>query len=170
MKIYLISLVAFLSIFFLQCDTPSRLMNGVKAPNIELEDVEGNKVALESMQGKMVLIDFWASWCKPCLEAFPRLEEMYAKYKDAQIGEAKGLEIYSISMDENRKAWEKVLKRYQPSWGNQFIDTTAFTSSLIDLYQFEEIPAYYLIDERGVIIGINQTFAWMDYELRRRIK
>ncbi|MEZ4886362.1 MAG: TlpA disulfide reductase family protein [Chitinophagales bacterium] len=145
-------------------------MNGVKAPAIEAVDTLGNRIALTSFKNKIVLVDFWASWCKPCLEAFPEMEKMYAKYKDAKIGDAEGFEIYSISLDENRKSWERALKRKHPSWQYQFIDTTAFTSKYVEEFQLEEIPAYFLIDERGLIIGINRTFAWMDYELRRRME
>ncbi|MFK7906625.1 MAG: TlpA family protein disulfide reductase [Chitinophagales bacterium] len=173
MKVYFIGLLFCLMVTFLQCNTssePERLMNGVKFPNIEETDTLGNLIAVNSFENKIVLVDFWASWCKPCLKAFPEMEKMYQKYKDAKIGNADGFEIYSVSLDESRKAWERALKRQNPSWKYQFIDTTAFTSKYIEQLQFEEIPAYFLVDERGIIIGINQTFAWMDYELRRRME
>lgn len=174
MKLYLWIVWMCLGIGLFGCASSNnedkQLVNGSKMPNIEGIDRKGNPISLTSIENKIVLVDFWASWCQPCIKAFPEMEKMYAKYKDASIGEAKGFEILSVSLDENRKAWEKALKRQKPSWNHQLIDTTAFSSNYIQQFQFEEIPAYFLIDERGIIIGINQTFAWMDYELRRRMK
>lgn len=162
-----------LTTIFIQCTSNTqaeRLVNGVKMPNIEGVDRGGNPVSLASIENKIVLVDFWASWCKPCIEAFPEMEKMYAKYKNTSIGEAEGFEILSVSLDEKQSAWEQALKRQNPSWNYQLIDTTAFASKYIEEFQFEEIPAYFLVDERGLIIGINKTFAWMDYELRRRME
>ncbi len=172
MKSYLWVIVVCLTAFLLQCnfDTQSeRLINGAKMPNIEGIDQQGNTISLASIENKIVLVDFWASWCKPCIKAFPDMEKLYQKYKNAQIGSAEGFEILSVSLDEKRETWEKVLKRKQPSWKYQLIDTTAFTSKYLVEFQFEEIPAYFLVDERGIIIGRDQTFAWMDYELKRRM-
>lgn len=173
MKFYFWLILVFLSVVFLQCSSNSqaeRLVNGALMPNIEGVDNEGNKVSLASIENKIVLVDFWASWCKPCIEAFPKMEKMYQQFKDAKIGEAEGFEILSVSLDEKRAAWERVLQRKKPSWKYQLIDTTAFTSNYLEEFQFEEIPAYFLVDERGIIIGIDQTFKWMEYELKRRME
>ena len=95
MKFYFWLILVFLSVVFLQCSSNSqaeRLVNGVAMPNIEGVDSEGNKISLASIENKIVLVDFWASWCKPCIEAFPKMEKMYQEFKDVKIGEAEGFD------------------------------------------------------------------------------
>ena len=95
-------------------DQPERLMNGVKMPNIELIDENGNQVELASIKDKIVLVDFWASWCKPCLKAFPEMEKMYAKYKDAKLGMQKDLRFTAFRLmraeSPGKKHWSEKTK------------------------------------------------------------
>ncbi len=147
-----------------------RLVNGAVPPDIVLNDINGQSLPLSSIQtGKIVIIDFWASWCKPCIETHERFKELYEKYKDTQIGEANGLTIYSVSLDNKPEAWQKALEKYDIPWPHQVNEPLAFGSPYTELYQFEQIPTFYVIDERGVIIGKNLTYKWLDYELRRRM-
>mgnify|MGYP002859126131 CR=1 FL=1 len=148
----------------------TRLVNGVKVPEISLPLQNGAHLSLSTLQksNKIILIDFWASWCKPCLTSFPELKKVYNKYRDLPIGNADGFTIYSVSLDNDLAKWQEVITQYELDWPHQVIDTTAFGSNYLDLYQFSQIPTSYLIDENGIIIGKNITFKWMDYELGRR--
>src|SRR4030088_3265450 len=77
---------------------------GQTAPEISLPDTKGNSVNLSSFRGKIVLIDFWASWCGPCRQANPGVVKLYNKYKD------KGFEVFGVSLDSKKNDWLKAIK------------------------------------------------------------
>lgn len=115
---------------------------GKPAPDFTLTDSNGNKMTLSSMRGKYVLIDFWASWCGPCISELPNIKKVYAKFKD------RGLEVIGISIDNNEKLWRQALQReqlpylqlYDPKWTTQ------------KLYNFAGIPFVVLISPEGIIL------------------
>ena len=77
---------------------------GQMAPEISLPDTKGNTINLSSLKGKVVMIDFWASWCGPCRRANPSVVRLYEKYKD------KGLEVYGVSIDSKKNDWIKAIQ------------------------------------------------------------
>jgi peroxiredoxin len=111
------------------------------APDISVEDLEGRKVALQDWAGKVVIVDFWATNCAPCLVEFPSLKQLYADFH------AKGLEIVSISLDESRESVTEFQKQAQLPW------RLAMSSSDHDAtrrrFEAAKIPAMYLIDQKG---------------------
>ena len=119
------------------------------APDIQLEDPNGNVIALSSLKGQVVLLDFWASWCKPCRQENPNVVAAYEKYKN------EGFTIYSVSLDEDKAAWEKAIKADNLSWVNHVSDLKGWQSSAAALYSVQSIPASFLIDANGAIIGQN---------------
>ena len=165
-----ILLLLFSGFLFSNCQPDLGLVNGVQAPEIVLNNPDGETIPLSSLNNKMVLVDFWASWCKPCREAHPELIKIYEKYKDAKIGDADGFTIYSVSMDNNRENWLNAIEKDGLPWKNQVSDLKGFGSEYVDIYQFEQIPTSYLLDERGIIVGKNITLKWMEFELKRRMK
>src|SRR5687768_733302 len=78
---------------------------GKKAPEIELPDQEGKMVRLSSLKGKVVLLDFWASWCGPCRKENPYTVDLYNQYKD------KGFTVFSVSIDQNKESWKKAVAK-----------------------------------------------------------
>ncbi|MGB0839083.1 MAG: TlpA family protein disulfide reductase [Chitinophagales bacterium] len=151
------------------CGEQGRLVNGATVPNIELEDKDGNLLSLEEIgKNKIVVIDFWASWCKPCIETHKALKEVYEEYSDLQIGNADGLVIYSVSLDDKATDWKRALEKHNIPWYNVH-DPAGFKSEYVDKFQFETIPQVYVIDERGIIIAKNITLKWLQYELNRRM-
>ena len=124
----------------------SKLAIGSEAPQLVLNDTTGNKVPLASLRGKVVLVDFWASWCKPCRFENPNVVRMYNKYKK------KGFEIYGVSLDKNKAAWIQAIKQDNLQW-THVSDLGFWNSAAVKLYDIKSIPQTYLLDEYGVIIG-----------------
>ena len=132
---------------------------------------DGKQLTLSQIQkeNKIVWIDFWASWCKPCRELHPGLRWLYHHYKDKKIGEADGFTVYSVSIDDKKTSWLKAIEKDTLDWPNHVIDTKGMGSEYTGIYQFEQIPTGYLLDENGIIIGKNISQKWLEYELRRRM-
>jgi peroxiredoxin len=130
------------------------------APDIQLEDPNGNVIALSSLRGQVVLLDFWASWCKPCRQENPTVVAAYNKYK------AEGFTVYSVSLDENKLAWEKAIKADNLSWVNHVSDLRGWHSSAAALYGVQSIPSSFLIDRNGLIIAKNLRGAALEQKLQ----
>lgn len=119
---------------------------GVYAPDFSLIDEEGKIVKLSSLKGKYVLLDFWASWCAPCIEEFPSLKEIFNEYKD-------NLEILGISRDENLENWRNAIFKYEIGFWKQFSLKQNNNSILEQQYFVNAIPVKILINPEGIIIG-----------------
>lgn len=122
---------------------------GETAPEIQQANPKGEIMALSSLKGKYVLIDFWASWCKPCRIENPNVVRTYNKYKD------KGFEIYSVSLDKSNDRWEQAIKDDGLVWKYHVSDLKAWTNEAARAYGVNSIPATYLIDPEGKVIAKN---------------
>jgi peroxiredoxin len=121
---------------------------GKKAPKISLPDTSGKIVSLDSFKGKYVLLDFWASFCKPCRMEHPLMRQAWWKYH------WKGFEIYQVSIDRSKEAWEQAIRQDRLMWYN-VSDLKMWNSIVVSQYQFTEIPANFLLDPEGMIIAHN---------------
>jgi peroxiredoxin len=121
---------------------------GQPAPEITLPAPDGSSVALSSLKGKYVLIDFWASWCGPCRQENPNVVRMYNQYKD------KGFEIFGVSLDESRDKWLKAIEADKLTWPH-VSDLKGWESSAAKLYNIQAIPQTLLLDKEGKIIAKN---------------
>lgn len=132
----------------------SRSAEGVAAPGFTLRDIDGKMVSLDSLRGKTVLLDFWGSWCIPCLKSIPHLKEIYARYKD------KGLEIVSIACNDTDEAWRAAVKRTGMSWISLFNGEGADDAA--KAYGIMAFPTMLIISPEGVILkratGENEEF------------
>lgn len=117
-------------------------------PNIVGSNPKGEQISLEDQRGKIILLDFWASWCKPCRAENPNVVEAYKKYKD------KGFEIFSVSLDERKDAWLKAIAADEMTWLH-VSDLGGWRSSAAALYSISSIPATFLLDKEGRIIDKN---------------
>lgn len=116
------------------------------APEVVLPDPDGNTIALSSLRGKYVLIDFWASWCNPCRKANLELKSIYDQYKDF------GFEIYGISLDRTMDQWLQGIREDGVTWP-QVSDLRLWNSPVVSLYGVERIPFSLLICPDGKIIS-----------------
>lgn len=125
-----------------------RLKIGAAAPVFTQVNTAGKAVSLTSYKGKIVLIDFWASWCSPCRQEIPNLLSQYKMYKD------KGFEILSVSLDSSRDKWLKAIQQEGMAWA-QVSDLNGGNNSVARLYGVSGIPATFLVDRDGKLISTN---------------
>ncbi len=138
----------------------ARVQPGAPAPEIKKEDVNGKEVVLSSLKGKVVLLDFWASWCVPCRKSFPHVKALYDKYHD------KGFEVFCVASDDGKEdKWREAIKKdglekfyhvlrgfhmYRDEKGNIHRE---YDNDVSELYAVHFLPTKYLIDREGKIIG-----------------
>ncbi len=123
-----------------------RLSIGSQAPEIIVNDPEGKQIALSSFRGKVVLIDFWASWCGPCRKENPNVVKVYDKYKN------KGFEIFGVSLDKEKDAWLQAIAADKLIWKHGS-ELAFWNSSFVKTYNIDGIPKTVLVDKNGIIIA-----------------
>ncbi|CAN5742584.1 hypothetical protein BH10BAC2_BH10BAC2_45720 [soil metagenome] len=120
---------------------------GMQASEINLNDTKGKSISLASLKGKVVLVDFWASWCTPCRKKVPSLKKIYSNYK------AKGFEIYGVSLDNYSDEWVTAIKEDKTAWPH-VLDATGETATA---WNVNYLPNTFLLDKTGKIIAINAS-------------
>ena len=123
---------------------------GAQSPEINLPTPQGPKLALSSLRGKYVLIDFWASWCGPCRQENPNVVKAYNQFKD----KGKGFTIYSVSLDQDKGKWEKAIAADGLTW-HHVSDLAGWSSVAGAAYGVKAIPQSFLLDPQGKIIAKN---------------
>lgn len=122
---------------------------GSLAPEISLKNPDGVEMKLSSLKGKIVLLDFWASWCAPCRRENPNVVALYNKHKD------NGFAIYSVSLDKTADPWKNAIKADGLIWPYHVSDLAGWQSSAAALYGVSSIPRTFLIDKEGKIVATN---------------
>jgi len=138
-----------------------RTSPGGVAPEFTLKTPEGKELSLSETKGKYVLLDFWASWCKPCRESYPHLKKVYSKYKD------KGFEVLAISNDSDHEAWKKAIEEDQTKWLHVVDEFSRprMPADVATLYAIPFLPTTFLLDKEGVILAKNLPEKELDQKL-----
>lgn len=130
-----------------QVELESKTAIGALAPDIALPDADGKIRKLSSLKGKVVLIDFWASWCGPCRKENPHVVKIYNEYHD------KGFEIFSVSLDKDRSSWLAAIAKDNLIWPDHVSDLKYWKSAGAATYGVSSIPYTVLIDKKGKIVA-----------------
>ena len=125
------------------------VLPGMEAPDIVMNDPQGVERRLSDLRGKVVLIDFWASWCRPCRMENPNVVRLYNKYHDL------GFEVFSVSLDKDSNAWVRAIADDHLDWPNHVSDLRYWSSAAGRLYGIQSIPATVLVDREGKIVARN---------------
>jgi peroxiredoxin len=126
------------------------LKPGAVFPSFAEKDLQGNPLNLESFRGHFVLVDFWATWCGPCVKEFPDVLAAYQKYH------ARGFDIVGISLDEDRAALDAFIKDHSVTWP-QYFDGNGWQNKLARQYGVVAIPSTYLLDRQGKILAVGHS-------------
>jgi peroxiredoxin len=131
---------------------------GSEAMDFTQNDTSGKPISLSSFKGKYVLVDFWASWCKPCRMENPNLLEAYERFKE------KNFTVLGVSLDRSREAWIKAIQDDRLGWA-QVSDLKFWNNAVAMQYRIQQIPQNVLIDPNGKIVGKNLRGADLDSRL-----
>ncbi len=165
-----IGLFLFLSVSLLgqEVSTSESLVVGQKAPEIAYPTIDGEDFSLSQLQGKVVLVNFWASWCAPCRKKSPELLEIYHKYKDTEFEDGEsGFDIVCFSIDKNMEIWKRSVEKDQIADFVHVIDLKGMKAEVAKAYNVKRIPYGVLLDGNGTIIEINLSTKELNKKLKR---
>lgn len=139
----------------------AELAIGKQAPNFTLKNMKGETLSLEQVRGKVVLLDFWASWCKPCRIENPNVVRLYKEY------EKKGFTVFSVSLDNNLQKWVAAIDQDQLIWPYHGSNLQGWQCPVAQQYKVNSIPSTFLINEDGIIIERNLRGADLENKLKQ---
>lgn len=142
------SFIVFSIVLLITPTSNAQPVYGGDAFEIALPSIKGDTIKLSSLKGKVVLLDFWASWCGPCRVSNRGMAKIYSKYKDA------GFEIFGVSLDDNKAAWKKAVTNDKVKW-LQVNETGGWEAKTARKWGINAIPTTFLISKEGKLIAMD---------------
>jgi thiol-disulfide isomerase/thioredoxin len=144
--------------------------SGEQIPAFTATLKNGEEFSLSDLQGNMVLLDFWGSWCGPCRAKNPDLVNIYDQYHGKKFKDFKDFEIVSVGIDKKEAAWKKAIDRDNLHWNHHILDVATnlkfFNGVVAKEFGVKEVPSNYLLNAKGEIVGVNLKMHELEERLR----
>ncbi|HAD12852.1 MAG TPA: TlpA family protein disulfide reductase [Saprospirales bacterium] len=158
----IIGVLAIVAYVFYQYRQP-RFASGEVAPDFEVGLLNGERAKLSDLRGKYVLLQFWGSWCGPCRKENPELVIIYQEFHE------KGFEIFSVGIEQNPNSWKSAINRDGLVWKYHTMESGEFNGGLALQYNIKSIPATFLINPEGQIMGVNLKPVYIERMLKEKL-
>ena len=172
MKKILITLLLACGLHVAFAQENEKIQIGQRAPELEFNGPDGQPVKLSEInKGRIVWLDFWASWCGPCRRANPALVAAYKKYSQEKFAHAKkGFTVVSVSLDQKKEPWIQAIKDDGLEWPYHMSDLGGWQSKAAAIYGVQFVPQGFLLDENGKVLAKYMTIEQAEADIEKLIK
>jgi len=139
-------------------------------PDISLQNPQGETLKLSALRGNIVLVDFWASWCRPCRRENPVVRDAFTSFSKEKFENASGFKVFSVSLDNSKTAWTDAIAADSLYWNEHVSDLQGWRSAVARQMGVRSIPSNFLLDQNGVIIATNLRGAKLEEALQNFLK